>query len=120
MDSIITAICPRRTAAKMSKEYEDLVSTNTVLLSLISPVFQSKFCSGIRAGDKHNLPSSLSVISETFDSAISVLSGGVAKFLSSHAESVLSLHISDQYTGLKEEGLVAMVTLHNNVPPNIN
>ncbi|XP_019851221.1 PREDICTED: coiled-coil domain-containing protein 47-like isoform X2 [Amphimedon queenslandica] len=88
MDSVITAICPRKTATKMSKEYEDL----------------SKYCSGIRSGEKHNLPSSLSVISETFDSAISVLSGGVAKFLSNHADMLLSLHVTDQYTGLKEEG----------------
>lgn len=56
----------------------------------------------MRSGDKHGLPNTFSVLSETFDSASCVLSGSISGFLSKHSEIFMSLHVSDQYTGLKE------------------
>lgn len=88
MDTIICAVSPHKTAAKIQKDYDDI----------------SNFCSGIRSGDKHGLPNSFSVLSESFDAANSVLSGQISSFLSKHADLFMSLHVSDQYTGLKEDG----------------
>ena len=74
------------------------------VLEILIYFLQSNFCSGIRSGDKHGLPNSFSVLSESFDAANSVLSGQISSFLSKHADLFMSLHVSDQYTGLKEDG----------------
>jgi hypothetical protein len=87
MDCIVLAVTQRKSANKLAKDYADLAN----------------YCSGIRSGERHGLPSSLSILSETYDCATAVLSGGVAKYLSSSADDLVCLHISDSYTGLKEE-----------------
>ena len=68
-----------------------------------SLIRQSNFCSAPRSADKHGLPNTFSVLSETFDTASGVLSGSTSSFLSKHSEQFMSLHVSDQYTGIKDE-----------------
>lgn len=63
---------------------------------------QSVFCPERRPGDKHGLPPTLSVMSETAEASAGVLDARVQAALAQYHAHLQYIHISDRYSGPKQ------------------
>lgn len=86
MDNFVLAVLPKKTAAKMQKELQDLTF----------------FCPDKRAGPKYDLPGSFVVLTESAEAASAILSSQITRAISSGEEMLDSLIFSDQYVGPKQ------------------
>ncbi|KAM7448211.1 Coiled-coil domain-containing protein 47 [Porites harrisoni] len=86
MDNFVFAVLPKKTAAKMQKELQDLTF----------------FCPDKRSGAKYDLPASYVVLSESSDAANAILSQQVTRAISGGEDIFESLIFSDQYVGPKQ------------------
>ncbi|CAH0589191.1 unnamed protein product [Chrysodeixis includens] len=89
-DPFVLCVAQKKIATRLSKEMQDL----------------SVFCPERRAGDKHGLPSALSVMSETAEATAALLDARVQAALALYHQHVQYIHVSDRYSGPKqmEEG----------------
>ncbi|KAJ8714921.1 hypothetical protein PYW08_004902 [Mythimna loreyi] len=85
-DPFVLCVAQKKIATKLSKEMQDL----------------SVFCPERRPGDKHGLPSSMSVMSETAEATSAVLDTRVCAALEHYHQYVQFIHISDKYSGPKQ------------------
>ncbi|XP_072042113.1 PAT complex subunit CCDC47-like [Amphiura filiformis] len=85
MDSIVLFVGTKKAASRMGKEMQDL----------------SLYCTDRRSGDKYNLSSSFSVLSEMGEVINGILDNKVIACLSDRENMFDYLHISDQFSGPK-------------------
>lgn len=85
MDSIVFALANRKTAAKMSKEYNDLIN----------------YCPDKKPADKHGLPSQFIIMSELSEAASTILDSKTCAVINKFADLIDSIHFTDQFTGLR-------------------
>ncbi|GBP29522.1 Coiled-coil domain-containing protein 47 [Eumeta japonica] len=85
-DPFVLCIAQKKTANKLAKEMQDL----------------SVFCPERRPGDKHGLPSNLSVMSETPEATAAILDARVTTALTQYHTHLQYIHISDRYSGPKQ------------------
>lgn len=86
MDSFVFCIASKKTAVHLSKEMADL----------------SVFCPERKAGDKYNINSGFSVMSEIAEAASAMLDSKVIAVLNKFPEYIDYIHFSDQYSGAKQ------------------
>ncbi|XP_026321431.1 coiled-coil domain-containing protein 47 [Hyposmocoma kahamanoa] len=85
-DPFVLCIAQKKIATKLSKEMQDL----------------SVFCPERRPGDKHGLPSTLSVMSEVAEATTAILDSRVTQALTQYHQHIQYIHISDRYCGPKQ------------------
>ncbi|XP_053610554.1 PAT complex subunit CCDC47 isoform X2 [Plodia interpunctella] len=85
-DPFVLCVAQKKIATKLAKEMQDL----------------SVFCPERRAGDKHGLPASLAVLSESAEAAAALLDARVTAALTLYHAHVQYIHISDRYCGPKQ------------------
>ncbi|CAG9564957.1 unnamed protein product [Danaus chrysippus] len=85
-DPFVLCVAQKKVATRLSKEMQDL----------------SMFCPERRPGDKHGLPSSLSVMSECAEATSALLDARVVAALTQYAAHVQYIHVSDRYCGPKQ------------------
>lgn len=85
MDTFVMAICSKKSASRLFKELTDL----------------KQFCVSVaKSEDKYNLPNGFSVLSEIAESTSAIIDSRLLAILSKYSNSIESIHISDQYSGL--------------------
>lgn len=85
MDTFVMAICSKKSASRLFKEMTDL----------------KQFCVSVnKADEKYAVPSGYSVLSEIAESTASIMDSRLLAILSKYSNSIESIHISDQYSGL--------------------
>ncbi|KAL7052194.1 hypothetical protein ACKWTF_004813 [Chironomus riparius] len=85
MDTFVMAICSKKSASRLFKELTDL----------------KQFCVSVaKSEDKYNLPNGFSVLSEIAEATSAVIDSRLLAILSKYSNSIESIHISDQYSGL--------------------
>lgn len=87
MDSFVFCIASKKTAQHLSKEMNDL----------------SVYCPERRAGEKHNIPTNFSVMSEIAEATSAMLDSKVVAVLNKYTDLVDYIHFSDQYSGPKQQ-----------------
>ncbi|CAH4030154.1 PAT complex subunit CCDC47 [Pieris brassicae] len=85
-DPFVLCIAQKKVATRLSKEMQDL----------------SMFCPERRPGDKHGLPSTLSVMSECAEATGGLLDSRVTAALQQYHKHVQYIHVSDKYCGPKQ------------------
>lgn len=86
MDSIVFALANRKTATKMSKEYNDLIN----------------YCPEKKpAADKFGLPSQFVIMSELTEATSTMLDSKMCSVINKFASYIDSIHFTDQFTGLR-------------------
>jgi len=97
MDSIVFAVANKKAAAKISKEFNDLI----------------QYCTDKKQGEKFGLPSQFVVMSELSETIPIALDSKTISVINKCAPFVESIHFTDQFTGTKaaepelnKEGLV--------------
>lgn len=85
-DPFVLCIAQKKIATRLAKEMQDL----------------SVFCPERRPGDKHGLPSSLSVMSECGEATAAILDARVTAALAQYHDHIQYIHISDKYAGVKQ------------------
>ncbi|XP_072383608.1 PAT complex subunit CCDC47 [Diabrotica undecimpunctata] len=86
MDSFVFCLATKKTATSLVKDMADL----------------SVYCPERKSGDKFNLPSSFNVMSEIGEAASAILDHKVSTVINKYPEYIDYIHISDQYSGLKQ------------------
>lgn len=86
MDSFVFCVAAKKTATHVSKEMGDI----------------SVYCPERRPGEKYNIPSHFSVMSEVSETTSAMLDSKLTAVLNKYTELVDYIHFSDQYTGLKQ------------------
>lgn len=86
MDSFVFCVASKKTATHLSKDMADI----------------SVYCPERKAGEKYNLPSSFSIMSEIAESTSAMLDSKVTAVLNKYTEFVDYIHFSDQYSGVKQ------------------
>ncbi len=84
MDSLVFACGQKRALTKLVKEYEDL----------------SRFSPSIKAMGRAD---GLFQATESGEVTASVLSERIMTFIAKHSHDILSIHITDQFTGLVQD-----------------
>lgn len=110
MDTFVFCVASKKTSLYLSKEMADL----------------SIYCPERRSGDKHNIPSQFNVMSEIFETTAAILDSKVTAVLNKYKDLIDYIHISDQYSGVKQpedSGALKLPdtqkVLSNNSSPNI-
>jgi hypothetical protein len=85
MDSVVFAVANKKQAAKISKEYNDLIN----------------YCPDRRGGEKYGLPPQFVVMSELPETGSAVLDSRATSVIAKYANQIESIHYSDQFTGTK-------------------
>jgi len=85
MDSLVLAVASRKTAAKITKEYNDLAN----------------YCPDKKPGEKFGLPTVFSVMAEMTEVASAFLDSRTVAVINKYAHLIDYIHITDQFTGLK-------------------
>ncbi|KAL0821578.1 hypothetical protein ABMA28_005030 [Loxostege sticticalis] len=85
-DPFVLCVAQKKVATRLAKEMQDL----------------SVFCPERRPGDKHGLPSAMSVMSESAEATAAILDSRVCAALDQYHKHVQYIHISDRYTGPKQ------------------
>ncbi|KAG6465704.1 coiled-coil domain-containing protein 47 isoform X2 [Manduca sexta] len=85
-DPFVLCVAQKKIATRLSREMQDL----------------SVFCPERRPGDKHGLPTSLSVMSETAEATAAILDARVTAALALYHQHIQYIHISDKYSGPKQ------------------
>ncbi|CAH2043340.1 unnamed protein product, partial [Iphiclides podalirius] len=85
-DPFVLCVAQKKIATRLAKEMQDL----------------SVFCPERRAGDKHSLPPSLSVLSECAEATGALLDARVCGALAQYHKHVQYIHVSDRYCGPKQ------------------
>uniref|UniRef100_A0A8C5AF50 PAT complex subunit CCDC47 n=1 Tax=Gadus morhua TaxID=8049 RepID=A0A8C5AF50_GADMO len=92
MDTFVFAVGTKKAMAKMQKDMQDL----------------SEFCSDKpKSGAKYGLPESLAILTEMGEVTDGVMDSKMVHFITSHADKIESIHLSDQFSGpkvMQEEG----------------
>lgn len=65
--------------------------------------FQSLFCGERKGGDKLDLPSSFSVMSEIGEVSLAMLDSKVTAIINRYPDLIDYIHFSDQYSGPKQQ-----------------
>ena len=73
---------------------------------------QSKYCPPPRPVDRFGLPNLWSMVVEAHEAASSLLTPLMVKFLVQHSSRLVSIHVSDQYTGLKDDSRYYIGTVY--------
>ncbi|KAJ2945491.1 hypothetical protein O0L34_g302 [Tuta absoluta] len=85
-DPFVLCVAQKKIATRLSKEMQDL----------------SVFCPERRPGDKHGLPTTLSVMSESAEATSAILDSRVTQALTQYHQYIQYIHISDRYSGPKQ------------------
>jgi hypothetical protein len=85
MDNFVCAIATKKTAIKITKEYNDLAN----------------YCPDKKPGDKYGLPSQFVVMSEMGEVTAALFDSRTVSVINKFAPIIDSIHITDQFTGLK-------------------
>jgi hypothetical protein len=85
MDSFVCAVATKKTAQKITKEYNDLAN----------------YCPDKKPGEKFGLPTQFAVMSEMGEAATSFLDSRTVAVINKFAPIIDCIHITDQFTGLK-------------------
>lgn len=85
MDSIVFALANRKTATKMTKEYNDLIN----------------YCPDKKPAEKFGLPSQFVIMSEVSEASSTILDPKTCAVINKFASFIDSIHITDQFTGLR-------------------
>ncbi|CAL8288174.1 unnamed protein product [Boreogadus saida] len=92
MDTFVFAVGTKKAMAKMQKDMQDL----------------SEFCSDKpKSGAKYGLPESLAILTEMGEVTDGVMDSKMVHFITTHADKIESIHLSDQFSGpkvMQEEG----------------
>lgn len=86
MDNFIFCIASKKTALSVSKEMNDI----------------SVYCPERKSGEKFNIPSNFSVMSEIAEATSAMLDSKVTAVLNKYTDLVDYIHFSDQYSGAKQ------------------
>jgi hypothetical protein len=89
-DNFVLAIAARKTAIHLSRDMADI----------------SVYCPEKRPGEKFNLPSGFCVMSEISEATSAILDNKVLQAINKYTNYVDYIHISDQYSGLKQQEYV--------------
>lgn len=85
MDTFVMAVCSKKSATKLFKDMADL----------------KQYCINVvKADEKYNIPSGFSLLSEIGEATTAILDSRLTAILSKYSQSIESIHISDQYSGL--------------------
>ncbi|CAG9130624.1 unnamed protein product [Plutella xylostella] len=93
-DPFVLCIAQKKTATRLAKEMHDL----------------SVFCPERRPGDKHGLPASLSVMSESGEATAGMLDARATQCITLYHRKINYIHISDRYTRVAPEEQQAATT----------
>jgi len=85
MDSIVFAIATKKSALKISKEFNDLIN----------------YCPERKPGERFGLPSQFFVMSELSETVSSALDSKTQSVINKCAPYIESIHFTDQFTGTK-------------------
>lgn len=86
MDSFVFCVASKKVSLHFSKEMADI----------------SMYCPERRPGEKQNIPSNFSIMSEIPETTSALLDSKLTTILNKYAEYVEYIHFSDQYTGVKQ------------------
>lgn len=86
MDTFVFCVASKKTAVHLSKDMADI----------------SVYCPEKKSGEKFNIPSSFNVMSEIAESTSAMLDSKVTAVLNKYTDLVDYIHISDQYSGIKQ------------------
>lgn len=85
MDTFVFAVATKKTAQHFSKDLADI----------------SVFCPEKRPGEKHNIPSNFSIMSEISEATSAMLDSKISAVLNKYGDMIDYIHFSDQFTGPK-------------------
>ncbi|XP_011504996.1 PREDICTED: coiled-coil domain-containing protein 47 [Ceratosolen solmsi marchali] len=94
-DNFVLAIAAKKTAIHLSKDMADI----------------SVYCPEKRSGEKFNLPSGFYVMSEISEAASAILDNKVLQAFNKYTNYIEYIHISDQYSGPKQQEDVTQLTM---------
>lgn len=87
MDNIVFVVSNKKAAARISKEYNDLIN----------------YCPDKRAGEKYGLNSQLVVMTELGEAATGLLDSRTSTVINKYAHLIESIHFTDQFSGLRSQ-----------------
>ncbi|KAL7301088.1 hypothetical protein TKK_0006356 [Trichogramma kaykai] len=95
IDNFVLAVATKKTAIHFSKEMADI----------------NVYCPERKSGEKFNLPSGFFVMSEISEATSAILDAKVIQAFNKYHQYIDYIHISDQYSGLKQQEESTQLTM---------
>jgi len=86
LDTFVFCVATKKTASHLSKDMADI----------------NVYCPERRPGEKYNIPSEFQVMSEISEASLAILDSKVTAVLKKYTNLIDYIHISDQYSGVKQ------------------